>query len=92
MELQFAEVLNLLLVGVVLIQSGFLARSIPRETWDNFWSLAGEAVSKTPNTTDDKIVAGGRNILTPILERYNLIKSTPIADSPSAPVEPPAQG
>ena len=88
MELQFAEVLNLLLVGVVLVQSGFIARSIPRESWEKFWQLAGEAADKTPNTVDNKLVAGGRGILTPVLERFNLIK----AESPSDPAEPEAQG
>ena len=91
MELQFAEVLNLLLLSTVLIQSAFIARSIPREAWENFWKEAGHAASKTENTTDDKIVAGSRSILTPVLERFNLISGV-VADTEESEEEIEAVG
>lgn len=72
MELQFAELFNLLLASIVVLQSVMIHRSVSREDWKAYLDKSENAAAKTPNTIDDKIAQGQRTILTPVLEKFGI--------------------
>lgn len=76
MELQFAELLSLILTGIVLVQSALLYRSVSRESWDKFLDSGATAAKQTEGTLDDKIVAGAK-MATPFLDKLNFFKREP---------------
>lgn len=100
MELQFAELLSLILTGVVLVQSAMIHRSVPRESWDKYLEQSEQAAKKTESQIDDKIAQVQRNWLTPFMEKFGMFgnsehatESKPLIDPAiKARIEAPIEG
>jgi hypothetical protein len=71
-QLNFSEVLNLLLLATVLVQSAMVYRSVPRESWDNFLNKATEVTEKTPNALDNKVLRIVRDTVNPLFDRIGV--------------------
>lgn len=75
MELDFSQLMQLILTGVILVQSAMIHRSIPRESWDKYLAESDAAVAKTSSTLDDKFAALQRGIVTNLMERAGFFQT-----------------
>lgn len=73
MQLQFSELLSLILVAGVLVQSAMLYHSVPRSTWDSFLESGERAAKQTEGKVDDAIIGAAKQA-TPILDKLGFFK------------------
>lgn len=76
MTLTFPELLSLILVASVLVQSAMLYHSVPRATWDSFLESGERAAKQTEGKVDDAIIAGAKQV-TPFLDKLGFFKQDP---------------
>lgn len=74
-QLDFNQLMQLMLTGIVLVQGLLLYRSTSRETLNDYLKRSDEAAAKTPNKIDDAL-AGLQRKGAEALERAGLIKVT----------------
>jgi len=74
-QFDFSQLLNLVLIGIILIQSAWINGSIPANKWLEFVKVGTDVAAKTEGGLDDKAFALAKQI-TPYLQKLGVLTDT----------------